>query len=269
MIPLPKDYERIEGFLKDRSLTGSEASNLLYAARTRLGPPWHWREWKAARSQIIGSCCAECGTQEGIMTLQHTFRLPSLGDLVQKAKLESDYHDELVRQKEQIEAGAELSPRPCCPICAGTSIYFRKNTKTWMCISKKHGRACGHVFDTPGEVMAATPEEKRAVSQRKNAAWRALKGQRRDEWIREGILRWCEDMRRYLSLQDTETLCKRCAFLADKTRMKACLSCSLAFDATATVCPRCATERSKAASTADPDNSPDAPQDDVGRVGQA
>ena len=49
MIPLPPELERIENDLKERRITGSEASSIVFSVRKKLGPPWQWKSWKTAR----------------------------------------------------------------------------------------------------------------------------------------------------------------------------------------------------------------------------
>ena len=46
MIPLPAEIERVEQDLIDRKITGREASEIVFRVRRKLGPPWHWKEWK-------------------------------------------------------------------------------------------------------------------------------------------------------------------------------------------------------------------------------
>ena len=52
MIPLPTEIERVEQDLIDRKITGSEASEIVFRVRRKLGPPWHWKEWKIARAEL-------------------------------------------------------------------------------------------------------------------------------------------------------------------------------------------------------------------------
>ena len=45
MIPLPPELERVENDLKERRITGSEASSIVFSVRKKLGPPWQWKSW--------------------------------------------------------------------------------------------------------------------------------------------------------------------------------------------------------------------------------
>ena len=53
MIPLPPELERVENDLKERRITGSEASSIVFSVREKLGPPWQWKSWKTA-TRIYG-----------------------------------------------------------------------------------------------------------------------------------------------------------------------------------------------------------------------
>ena len=55
MIPLPPELERVENDLKERRITGSEASSIVFSVRKKLGAPWNWKSWKIARKKILKS----------------------------------------------------------------------------------------------------------------------------------------------------------------------------------------------------------------------
>lgn len=57
--------------------------------------------------------------------------------------------------------------------------------------------------------------------------------------MRDAMLAWIGEMRVYLSLQHTKTLCKRCAFLEDMTELKPCKSCGIVYPRMERVCPDC------------------------------
>ena len=79
MIPLPLEIERVEQDLIDRKITGSEASDIIFKVRRKLGPPWHWKEWKIARKKLIGSNCETCGAgTDAILYLQHIVKNPRI-----------------------------------------------------------------------------------------------------------------------------------------------------------------------------------------------
>ena len=77
MIPLPPELERIENDLKERRITGSEASSIVFSVRKKLGPPWQWKSWKTARIQVLGTECETCGVgEDAILYVQHTVKNP-------------------------------------------------------------------------------------------------------------------------------------------------------------------------------------------------
>jgi len=43
MISLPPEIERVEKDLIDREITGSEASDIIFKVRRKLGSPLHWK----------------------------------------------------------------------------------------------------------------------------------------------------------------------------------------------------------------------------------
>lgn len=242
MIPLPPVYLSIESKINQGIISGREASDALYAERTKLGAPWSWKSWKDARPSFLKSYCEQCNAgPEKILTLQHTVKIPSLKRCVEEAKHASGTYENLQIQKKVIEKDTIAGERSCCPKCNSTAIYYRKRTKDWICNSKVNRRHCGHLFDAPGTTIALTPEQKHQISQQKTAAWLAWRDENKDEWLSTGILLWFQKMRRYLSFQDTKTFCRRCAFMEDKTDQKPCISCGNGVHRSAKSCPKCNT----------------------------
>lgn len=247
MIALPPQYKRAEELLIQHKITGAHASSMIYAARRKLGPPWHWKEWKPARDRVIGTSCETCGAgQDGILTLQHTFRHPLLQPYVDAAKEEvaampeeHDWRLELRERMRAIRDDAVMGMRDCCPKCESLSIQYRKRSGSWICNSKKTGSYCAHVFEVPAQKMAFTADEKKAIRRSKYKAFITVAGQRQHDWQRRAILCWLHDLKRYLTLEDTKTLCRRCAFLEDMTDSKPCLACGSAFSRIEEVCPDC------------------------------
>ena len=74
MIPLPPELERVENDLKERRITGSEASSIVFSVRKKLGPPWQWKSWKTARIQVLGTECETCGVGEDAILYVHLDR---------------------------------------------------------------------------------------------------------------------------------------------------------------------------------------------------
>lgn len=247
MIPLPPEFEKIDAQLRARRITGQEASQAVFSARLRLGPPWHWKSWKSARLKVLGNACETCGAgREAILYVQHTVRLPKITDHKERAKSELagrefepiDYAG-LRQQMYAIRDGTEPEMRDCCPLCGSLSIQYRKKAATWICNSKSTGQYCAHVFEVPAKKPALTPDQKKSIKREKRQTWRDIILNRDDDWMRNAMLGWIDEMRVYLSLKHTKTLCKRCAFLEDMTDCKSCLSCGFAYPRTEQICPDC------------------------------
>lgn len=247
MIPLPQEFESVEQALRERTITGSEASRRIFMARRRLGPPWHWKSWKRARGQVLGSECETCGAgAEAILYVQHTVRVPKVQPYLDEAKSENegktpapDYREDLRRESYAIRDNTEPEQRNCCPLCSSLSIQYRKKAATWICNGTASGSYCAHVFTVPAKKAAFTPLQKKDIKRKRYEAWRSRVLSSSDDWKRDALMAWIVDFRRYLSLKDTKTLCKRCAFLEDMTDLKPCLHCGFAFPKSNDVCTDC------------------------------
>ena len=222
MVPLPNELEKIETSLAARQITGSEAGELIYQERKKLGPPWQWKSWKKARDKYIGKECASCGADKDvILVLQHTFKHPRLKSYLLASQIlhdllpEIDWRSDLKAKMYEIRDAVIPETRDCCPICESLSIQYRKGAATWICNSKSKGEYCGHLFVEPARKAALTAAQKKAIRRDKYKAYRKATLTDKHDFKREALLKWFADMRRYLSLKDTKTLCKRCAYIED------------------------------------------------------
>ena len=223
MIPLPAAIERLEKDLIDRKITGSEASEIVFNVRRKLSPPWHWKEWKIARAKLIGAQCETCGAgKEAILYLQHTVRNPRVQLYLDtaEAKLaemepEENWRPDLKAKMYEIRDAVIPEMRDCCPICESLSIQYRKGAATWICNSKSGGQYCRHVFVEPAKKATLTTAQKKAIRQDKYQAYSDVVLNREHNVNRQAMLDWINDWRRYLTLKDTKTLCKSCAYIED------------------------------------------------------
>lgn len=165
---------------------------------------------------------------------------------LEKAKLDLEGKEfepvDYVGLREQMYAirdAEQPEMRDCCPQCFSLSIQYRKKAATWICNSKATGTYCAHVFAVPAKKAALTPEQKKSIRRRRYQAWRDMILNRDDDWKRDALLAWIAEMRVYLSLQHTKTLCKRCAFLEDMTDQKPCRFCGFAYPKIERTCPDC------------------------------
>ena len=177
MIPLPLEFETVEIALRKRTMTGKEASGIVYATRRKMGPPWHWKTWKLARKQVLGSECATCGAgEDAILYVQHTFRNPRVRPYIERAKMnlagkepDYDFRPELRKEMYAIRDAVVPEMRDCCPVCNSLSIQYRKRAATWICNSKSTGKYCAHVFATPSKKPALS------LKQKKQSGWTSIK----------------------------------------------------------------------------------------------
>jgi hypothetical protein len=189
-----------------------------------LKKPWHTKEWKEARKALLASQCKACETTVPPLVLQHTWHPTPLYKLFRAARRK--YRDEWEAWKGSHRIEVDRSSLPvdtdACPRCGSTTIRFRKRAETWICVSKAGGVSCGNVFENPVRVISPLTIRnlERTASQNVQDAF--------DEAFGIGkkvITKALEHNIRYLSLKDTKTLCKRCAFVEDRTRMVLCDLC--------------------------------------------
>jgi RNA polymerase subunit RPABC4/transcription elongation factor Spt4 len=196
---------------------------------------------------VLGSACETCGAgEEAILYVQHTVRLPSISAHKELAKsklagreFEPVDYEGLREQMYAIRDAEEPELRDCCPACGSLSIQYRKKAATWICNSKATGQYCAHVFEVPAKKPALTVDQKKTIRREKRQAWRDIILNREDDWMRDAMLGWIDEMRVYLSLKHTKTLCKRCAFLEDMTEDKPCRACGYVYPKTEQSCPDC------------------------------
>ena len=85
------------------------------------------------------------------------------------------------------------------------------------------GVNCGQVFEVPLKLVS--PQAVYALKKEFRARLRAEFDEQRGVG-RQVVLTTIEEHLRYLTLEDTTTYCKRCAFVADKTGMILCSECN-------------------------------------------
>lgn len=191
---------------------------------TSLKKPWVTKEWKTQRKLLLASECESCGTTTPPLVLQHTWHPTPLHKLFYAARRKYRGKWETWKASHPIEIDRSSLPadQDGCPRCESTTIRYRKRANTWICVSKLGGVNCGNVFETPMRVISPTAIRalERTVKQNVQDAF--------DEAFgigRKVITKALEHTIRYLSLKDTKTLCKRCAFVEDRTRMVLCNIC--------------------------------------------
>ena len=163
------------------------------------------------------------------MVLQHLWQPPPFA---QRRQAVTQAHWQLWQEDHtRHRVGPELSERDACPRCGAIGVTYRKRTKDWRCNRQRHGVPCGHVFDQPAKVAAPTAQSRRNAASANQQLWQADRAEfweaERGAIYRETVLQTIEDHLRYLSLADTATFCKRCAFNWDENKVRLCTRCQL------------------------------------------
>lgn len=186
--------------------------------------PWHTKEWKEKRKVLLASQCQNCGTTTPPLVLQHTWHPTPLHRLFYNAR--KKYQNEWLLWKQshpmEIDTSSLIPDADGCPKCGSTTIRYRKKAKTWICVSKPGGIACGNIFDHPVRVVSH-----RTIGRLEKAASQKIQDDFDEEFGigKKVAILFIEQQLRYLSLKDTKTLCKRCAFVEDRTRLVLCNLC--------------------------------------------
>lgn len=239
---LPTHINEIRDQLLSDQISWCDALKSLQEG-TAKKKPWHYKEWKQERNELIKDSCVQCGHGDGQMVLQHLWH-PRKFDVIieQLAKTKLEANAVLKEQyiKELLESSDELNnfpigERECCPKCESTNVRFRKASDEWDCISNKSrgGRViwrCGHSFKAPLMKQEPTPDQKREISRikgelRHKAFVKFDETPIRESYGKQAVLESIKDTERYLSLKDTTTFCKKCAYLMDIKQLLLCPNC--------------------------------------------
>jgi len=202
-----------------------------------LPKPWHTKEWKAKRKEKLGSACENCGTTQPPLVMQHTWHPTRVEFLFKRER--QPYAEQWKEWREdhpiQVDSSHLLPDADGCPKCESTTIRYRMRAATWICVHKPKGLTCGHVFTTPVRVVSNA-----AVHELELAARKVVQEAFDDQY---GIGKRVATIAlqhhlQYISLANTKTLCKRCAFVEDRTDMVLCSECKRNYHSKSF--PRCA-----------------------------
>jgi hypothetical protein len=194
-------------------------------AITSQQKPWNTKEWKERRKSKLATQCGKCGTAEPPLVLQHTWHPHKISQLFYQARRQ-DFLTEWTLWMEThpivVDAGLLTPDADGCPQCRSTTIRYKSRSAMWVCACKTGGTTCGATFINPIRVVSP-----RTISSHIKTARQTSQAQFEDE---SGVgkkvtISAIEEHLRYVSLNDTKTLCKRCAFVEDKTPMRLCAVC--------------------------------------------
>ena len=218
------------------------AGEILFSNKAKS---WHTEEWKEKRAELLKESCEQCGSKE-ILTLQHTWHSRDYGTIKretcakygqlinEKYKIEDLVNEEEVIQYFNTDITKE--DREVCPKCGSFNISARKTL-----IPKYKCNYCKELFEAPIKKLLPIfiDDRKEQKKQEMNAVtYSSLSGKIYKEKCREllfkeyeeqiekeTIITVIEENLRYISLEDTVTFCKKCAFLWDKKGMNLCPIC--------------------------------------------
>jgi translation elongation factor EF-G len=235
----------IENALMHDRVHYQEVANLIF---DKAQKPWHTKEWKSLRDNLIKDHCEQCSTNEGIMVLQHFWHPDSYSSIQQK--ITHQYYERYFQQftielqenmyiatEEYIEKVREY--RDLCSQCKSINFKARKTKlPTYRC------NYCQHEFDNPvySEYFGGPTKDelKKKISDQfiRNEIWKHFEQHIRKEAILESL----RQHRRYVSCEDTKTFCKKCAFMWDSEGTKLCDKCKTHFHKRyREVCKHCST----------------------------
>lgn len=226
-----QEMEKIEEALRKREITYAEASEKIYSSTTK---PWQTAAWKKKRENLIKDCCEQCGSTKGPMVLQHLWHPPTykehIREIYEHFFIKAQNTSSLPEAKDE-EVKSFMSEfkdqKEACPSCEMRSITKRKTmTPIYRC------KKCEHEFDVPKMVPYNSKLKVVAPSIEKIRKSITYEKQREFMWNTYGeemrtiaVLKGIEDHKRYISMEDTKTYCRRCAFLWDRKRLKVCDVC--------------------------------------------
>jgi len=210
----------IEERVKSSSLAWDVAVQEL--VRLQKKKSWTTKEWRAERAKRIATACAQCGSDQPPLVLQHFWHPQSFGQIF-RALAGLDAWRTFKKEHDAALAVDLVVERPTCPTCESTNIKTRKTMSGWCCYG------CGSVCPEPRMKAVLRLEGRKALAQRhrksKVERWRAFQERFGPMVGREAVLESIEESRRYLSFADTATFCKKCAFAWDCKGLRLCTMC--------------------------------------------
>lgn len=204
--------------LREQFKSGALGWEAVLDALQRLPKPWATPEWKAWRDAHIGVACAQCGSADGPMVLQHLRQPLSFATL--RKLVRADLWAMAREDGHWADPEPKLVERDTCPSCSSTNIRWYKTQTSWRCMRTQGGRpACRHEFVGPVRVMLPDQMQWAAAKQ---ANWQAFV-EANDDLISDQALEMSfDESREYLGMEHTTTFCKKCAFLWDQKGMRLC-----------------------------------------------
>ncbi|WP_137790955.1 hypothetical protein [Bacillus sp. E(2018)] len=226
------ELNKIEESLKLNEISYVEAGELIYGSTTK---PWQTEDWRKKRNEMIKDSCESCNSSKPPMVIQHMWHptpyKQNVNEVFEEYLKEELMNNSLptVNDQEVQEYLDQFSEqREACPSCEMRSISKRKTMKPAnKCVK------CKHEFDEPKMLayhpkLGVAPSFNSVKNGMRHGKLRDLVWNNLEATIRKrAILKSIADHKRYMSMIDTKTFCKRCAFLWDKKRKKVCGICKV------------------------------------------
>lgn len=194
------------------------------AALKALPPSWQTKQWKQRRLERLGPCCEACGTTKPPLVMQHTWHPSTIEWLFKNER--RNYTEQWKEWRDarpiQVDTSHLIPDADGCPKCGSPTVRFRKRAGHWKCVAMREGVTCGYTFSTPIRVVSYA-----AVHVLELAARKVVQEAFDDHYgigLRVANIALQQHLQ-YISLADTKTLCKRCAFVEDKTSLVLCEAC--------------------------------------------
>lgn len=213
----------IRGAFSKKEITAREAASLI--GEVSVKKPWHTKEWVIERNRLIEDACTQCGSQKPPLVLQHTWQPQKLSRIAQEIR------QNLLPDYERQHPFPQLTPpepewqREGCPRCHKFSFYWRKTTEDWRCANQH----CKHVFENPVNVPILSPHQQAEwypVVEAAEEKWKLeFRETTEEQVLAEALQITFAEHDRYISLKDTTTFCKKCAFLWDIKGKRMCSKC--------------------------------------------
>lgn len=244
--------------LKNNEISTEEAKEIYYADFNENKKSWHTKDWQERRKHFIKDKCEQCGGTE-ILTLQHNSHPKKLNDYYYDAFLyfQNIFEEENANiindliTKDDILIYIDNTPRAVfsmCPKCCG-SYYSRRKEPQLVCsrcknefsepLSKLLPEYIDDIDSEPDISMLNKPANAPGNRKVKHIMFysdikynltnqkikQMLKEKYQKDIDKKAMLDFLDETIKYLSFEDTKTLCKKCAFNYDKNKRELCPIC--------------------------------------------
>lgn len=210
---------------KDLKTGRTDWKTALEQLRQRRGrqPPWKTAAWRADREKVLDDACAQCGSREPPLVLQHLAHPHSFAQNFRRAVGENVWRAFKQRWNDRL-AEATTQERYACARCRSLHIKPRKRTGDWKCYK------CGAVHERPSIKTIKVPQVRGSEFVRRKdatyeARWNAFLDEFGSRYGAQAVLMCLQESRVYQEFGGVVTFCKRCAFAWDIRGMCLCMRC--------------------------------------------